>query len=122
MKSLDMTPFYQFSAKGLRSPSGFKKHVDHAVSEILEALGNETDLHVHIEPEAKSRGLFTLTMSADVSGEPVTIKKTGRHIHALLKKSKKVLIKMSRHAKKGKNQARGLSSWQVNAMLSREAS
>lgn len=98
MKSLVLEPLYKFSSKGLRNHQSFKRHVDRAVREIYEIVGGEADIQIHVEPEVKSKGLFTLSISTDVSGKPVTVKKTGRKIYTLLKQTKKTVIKLFRRS------------------------
>ena len=98
MKSITIEPFYEFSSKGLRNPAGFKKHVDHAIREIFSVLGGDCDIQVHVEPEVKAKGLFTLSISAGIPGKPITVKKTGRRIFTLLKQAKKTVIGLSRRS------------------------
>lgn len=98
MSFATMEPFYEYSTKGLRNPEGFKQQVDRAVREIIEVIGSDADVQVHVEPEAKDKGLYTLSISADVLGRPVTVKKTGKRVYTLLKQAKKTLIRLFRRS------------------------
>ena len=98
MRSVALEPFYEFSAKGLRNPQSFRKHADHAVREIFEVSGGESDIQIHVEPEVKSKGLFTLSISTDVDGKPVTVKRTGRRVYTLLRQAKKTVVKLLRRS------------------------
>jgi hypothetical protein len=98
MKALIPEPFYEFSSKGLRNPGGFKRHADHAVREIFSVVGSDCDIQVHVEPEVKSKGLFTLSITANVPGQPIVVKKTGKRVYTLLKQAKKMVIKIFRRA------------------------
>lgn len=110
MKLVNFAPMYDFSARGLRNSSGFKRHVDHAVREIQEVVGSESGIYVHIEPEVK--GMFTLSISTDLLGKPITVKRTGKRIYTLLRQVKKTLIRIFRRSSLRRSRMKRIIHWE----------
>lgn len=84
---------YGFHVKDLLQTESLRQLADHAVKEIRSTYGWDTDVHISIEPEAKDKRLFSVSMSVFGLGEPVVIKKEGKHVMAVLKKVRKAVMR-----------------------------
>jgi len=80
---------YEFHAKDLMQTEAIKQFADHAVKEIKSTYGWNTDIQIHIEPEAKDKHLFSVSMSVFGLGEPIVAKKDGKDVMAVLRKVRK---------------------------------
>lgn len=69
-------PDYEFHVKDLTQTEALKKYADHAVKEIKSTYGWDTDVQIHIEPEAKDKRLFSVSMCVFGMGEPILVQKT----------------------------------------------
>lgn len=84
---------YEFHAKDLSQTDALKQYADHAVKEIKSTYGWDTDVQVNIEPEAKDKHLFSVSMSVFGLSEPIVVRKDGKHIMAVLRKVRKVVMR-----------------------------
>ncbi len=84
---------YEFQAKDLTQTDAIKQYADHTVKEIKSVSGWETDVQIHIEPEAKNKRLISGSMSVYGLGEPIILKKEGKNVMAVLKKVRKGVLR-----------------------------
>lgn len=84
---------YEFHAKDLSQTDALKQYADHAVKEIKSTYSWDTDVQVTIEPEAKDKHLFSVSMSVFGLGEPIVVKKEGKHILSILRKVRKTVMR-----------------------------
>lgn len=84
---------YEFHAKDLSQIDALRQIADHTVKEIKSTAGWDTDVQVNIEPEAKDKKLFSVSMSVFGLGEPVVVKKSGKHVMALIRKVRKGVLR-----------------------------
>jgi ribosome-associated translation inhibitor RaiA len=84
---------YEFHAKDLSQPEALKQYADHAVREIKSTYGWDSYVQINIEPEAKDKHLFSVSMSVFGLSEPIVVKKTGKHVLAILKKVRKIALR-----------------------------
>ncbi len=75
---------YEFHAKDLAQTKAIKKYADHAVQEIETTYGWDADVQINIWPEVKDRGLFAVSMIVYGIGEPIVVRKDGKHVIAVL--------------------------------------
>jgi len=87
---------YEFHAKELSQTDALKQYADHAVKEIKSTYGWDTDVHISIEPEAKDKHLFSVSMSVFGLGEPVVVKKDGKQVMSILRKVRKAVMRQIR--------------------------
>ena len=73
-------------------PRPLRQVSDHAVKEIKSTLGWDTDVEVTIEPETKNKHVFSVCMSVFGAAEPVVGKMEGKHVLAVLKKVRKIVL------------------------------
>jgi ribosome-associated translation inhibitor RaiA len=84
---------YEFHAKDLSQTEALKQFADHAVKEIKTRYGWDTDVQVLIEPEAKDKHLYSVSMSVFGLGESVVAKKEGKHVLAVLRKVRRLVMR-----------------------------
>lgn len=84
---------YEFHARELTQTEALKQYADHAVKEIKSTYSWDTDIQINIEPEAKDKHLFSVSMSVFGLGEPIVIKKDGKHVMAVLRKVRKAVMR-----------------------------
>ena len=84
---------YEFHAKELTQTEALKQCADHAVREIKTALGWDADVQVNIEPEVKDKRLFSVSIGVFGIGNPLVIKKEGKHALAVLRKVRKAVLR-----------------------------
>lgn len=84
---------YEFHVRDLAHTEALKKYADHAVKEIKSTYGWDTDVQINIEPEAKDKHLFSVSMSVFGLTDPVIIKKNGKQVMSVLRKVKKAVIR-----------------------------
>lgn len=84
---------YEFHAKDLTQAESLKQYADHAVKEIKSTYGWDTYIQINIEPEAKDKHLFSVSMSVFGLSEPVVIKKDGKHVLSVLRKVRKAVMR-----------------------------
>lgn len=84
---------YQFHKRDLFQTEALKQYSDHAVKEIKSTYGWDTDVQINIEPEAKDKSLFSVSMSVFGLSEPVIIKKNGKQILSVLRKVRKAVMR-----------------------------
>ncbi|HWU43160.1 MAG TPA: HPF/RaiA family ribosome-associated protein [Bdellovibrio sp.] len=87
---------YEFHAKELTQTEALKQYADHAVKEIKTTYGWDTDVQINIEPEAKNKHLFSVSMSVLGLGEPVVVKKDGKQVMSILRKVRKAVMRQIR--------------------------
>ncbi|MGZ3745057.1 MAG: hypothetical protein ACXVBQ_14435 [Pseudobdellovibrionaceae bacterium] len=83
----------EFHAKDIIQTEALKQYTDHAVKEIQSTYGWDTEVQVKIEPEAKDKNLFYVSMSVFGLSEPIIIKKDGKHLMATLRKVRKAVMR-----------------------------
>lgn len=84
---------YEFHARELTQTESLRQFADHAVKEIKCLAGWDVDVQVNIEPEAKNKRLFAVSMSVSGLGAPIVIKKDGKHVLAVLRKVRKAVLR-----------------------------
>lgn len=93
MDFYDKELVYEFHAKDLIQTEALKQYAQHAVKEIKTTYGWDTDVQIHIEPIAKDKHLFSVSMSVFGLAEPVFVKKDGKQVMSLLKKVRKSVMR-----------------------------
>ncbi|MBO9666527.1 MAG: hypothetical protein J7501_06895 [Bdellovibrio sp.] len=63
---------YEFHARELLQQDALKQYADHAVKDIKSHYGWDTDVQINIEPEAKDKKLFSVSMSVFGLAEPTS--------------------------------------------------
>ncbi len=89
---------YELHAKDLTQIEALKQYADHAVKEIKFTYGWDTDVQINIEPEAKDKHLFAVTMSVYGLDEPILVRKDGKHVMAVLRKVRKAVMRQIHRA------------------------
>jgi ribosome-associated translation inhibitor RaiA len=84
---------YEFHARDLTQTEALKQCADHAVKEIKSTYGWDTDVQINIEPEAKDKHLFSVSMSVFGLNEPVIVKKDGKQVLSVLRKVRKAVMR-----------------------------
>lgn len=84
---------YEFHAKDLSQTEPLKQYADHAVKEIKSTYGWDTDVQINIEPEAKDKHLFSVSMSVFGLSQPIVVKKDGKDVMATLRKVRKAVVR-----------------------------
>ncbi|MGE0634315.1 MAG: hypothetical protein AB7O96_18010 [Pseudobdellovibrionaceae bacterium] len=84
---------YEFHARELTQTEALKQYADHVVKEIKSTYGWDTDVQINIEPEAKDKHLFSVSMGVFGLDEPIVVKKDGKHVMAVLRKVRKAVIR-----------------------------
>lgn len=84
---------YEFHVKDLLHVDALKQYADHTVKEIKSTVGWDTDVQINIEPEAKDKHLFMVSMSVFGLGKPIVARKDGKHPLAILRKVRKAVLR-----------------------------
>lgn len=84
---------YEFHAKDLTQTDALKQYADHAVKEIKSTTGWDSYIQINIEPVAKDKRLFSVSMSVFGLDEPIIVKKDGKHVLAVLRKVRKAVLR-----------------------------
>lgn len=84
---------YEFNARDLKQTEALRQYADHAVKEIKSTYGWDTDVQIQIEPEAKDKRLYSVSMNVLGLGEPVFTQKSGKHVMAVLRKVRKAAMR-----------------------------
>ena len=84
---------YEFHAKDTSHTEALKRYTDHAVKEIKSNFGWDTYIQVNIEPEAKDKHLFSVSMSVFGLQQPIVVKKAGKHVLSILRKVRKTVMR-----------------------------
>lgn len=84
---------YEFHVKGLTETDALKQLADHAVKEIKATTDWDTEVQIIVEPEAKDKRLFTVSMTVFGLQEPVIVKKDGKNVLAVFRKVKKTVLR-----------------------------
>lgn len=87
---------YEFHVRDLTQTEALKQYADHAVKEIKANYGWDADVQVSIEPEAKDRRIFSVSMSVFGMGEPILVKKNGKNVMSVLRKVRKTVLRQIR--------------------------
>lgn len=111
MTLLNQELMYEFQAKDLTQTEAVKQYADHIVKEIKSQSGWDTDVQIHIEPEAKDKHLFSVSMSVFGLGEPIVISKEGRNVMAVLRKVRKGILRQVRGLSKKRISYRRKQFW-----------
>ena len=77
----------------LSQTQALKQYSDHAVKEIKSTYGWNTEVRVNIEPEAKDKSLYAVSMSVFGLTEPIFVKKDGKRALAVLRKVRKAVLR-----------------------------
>lgn len=93
MNLIDQNLMYEFHIRDLSHTEALKQYADHAVKEIKDLVGWDTDVHINIEPEAKDKHLFSVSMSVLGLHEPIVAKKEGKQVLAVLRKVRKAVLR-----------------------------
>lgn len=111
MNFLNQELMYEFQAKDLTQTEAVKQYADHIVKEIKSQSGWDTDVQIHIEPEAKDKHLFTVSMSVYGLGEPIVISKEGKNVMAVLRKVRKGILRQVHRISKKRVSYRRKQFW-----------
>lgn len=84
---------YEFHARDMTQTEALKQYADHSVKEIKSTYGWDTDIQINMEPEVKDKQLFSVSMSVFGLGEPIVVKKDGKHVMAVLRKVRKAVMR-----------------------------
>ena len=84
---------YEFQTKDVAHSEALKQYADHVVKEIKSTCGWDTDVKINIEPEAKDKHLFSVSLSVFGPGSPIVVKKDGKQVLAVLRKVRKAVIR-----------------------------
>lgn len=93
MAQFDQNLMYEFHAADLTNMEAIRMYADHAVREIKAAVGWDTDIQVKIEPEAKDKHLFSVSMSVFGLRDSIVICKQGKQVMSVLRKVRKAVIR-----------------------------
>ena len=93
MKLFNQQFLYEFHIKDLSQTEALKQYADHAVKEIKSTYGWDTNVQINIEPEAKDKHLFSVSMSVFGLGEPIVVQKDGKHVMGILRKVRKAVLR-----------------------------
>ncbi|HEY8270041.1 MAG TPA: HPF/RaiA family ribosome-associated protein, partial [Pseudobdellovibrionaceae bacterium] len=84
---------YEFHIRELTQTEALKQYSDHAVKEIKSIYGWDSEVQVKIEPEAKDKHLFSVSISVFGLGQAIVVKKSGKHVMAALRKVRKAVMR-----------------------------
>lgn len=84
---------YELHTKELSHTETLKQYTDHVVKEIKLTYGWDTDIHINIEPKVKDKHIFSVSMTVYGLGQPIIVKKDGKHVLPILRKVKKAVIR-----------------------------
>lgn len=93
MSNLNPELMYEFHVKELSQVEALKQYSDHVVKEIKSTTGWDTDVHINIEPTAKDKHLFCVSMNIFGLGHPIVVKKDGKNVMAVLRKVRKTVLR-----------------------------
>jgi hypothetical protein len=93
MELINQELMYEFHARDLTQTEALKQYAYHAVKEIKSTTCWDSYIQINIEPEAKDKHLFSVSMSVFGLGDPVVVKKSGKHALAVLRKVRKVVLR-----------------------------
>lgn len=91
---------YEFQAKDLGQTESIRQYTDHMVKEIKVVSGWDADVHVHLEPVAKDKRLFSVSMSVYGLGEPIVVRKEGKNVMTVLRKVRRAIMRQVYRVKK----------------------
>lgn len=111
---------YEFHAKDLSQTEPLKQYADHAVKEIKSTYGWDTDVQINIEPEAKDKHLFSVSMSVFGLSEPIVVQKDGKHVMATLRKVRKTVMRQIHRLSEKKVSARRKHFFKEHSSFKRE--
>ena len=66
---------------------------DHAVKEIKSTAGWNADVYVNIEPEARDKRLYSVSMAVSGLSDPIFVRKDSRNLLAALRKVRKAVVR-----------------------------
>lgn len=84
---------YEFHTKDLTQTEALKQYADHAVKEIKTTYGWDTEVQINIEPEAKDKRLFSVSMTVFGLSEPIIIQKEGKQVMSVLRKVRTAVMR-----------------------------
>lgn len=87
---------YEFHAKELTQTEALKQYADHTVREIKSALSWEADVQVSIEPVAKDKRLYSVSIGVFGFGNSIVVKKDGKRVLAVLRKVRRAVLRQIR--------------------------
>lgn len=91
---IDQHLMYEFHAKDLSQTEALKQFSDHVVKEIKSTTDWDCDVQITIEPVAKDKKLFSVSMSLFGLGyHPIVVKKEGKDPMGLLRKVRKTVLR-----------------------------
>lgn len=84
---------YGINIKGLTETDALKQLAEHMVKEIKSTTNLDTEIQITVEPEAKNKRIFSVSMSVLGLQDPVFVKKDGKNVFAVFKKAKKTVLR-----------------------------
>lgn len=93
---------YEFQAKEMVQTESLKQFANHAVREIVAAAGRDADVQVHVEPEVKDKRLFSVSIGVFGVGDPIVVRKEGKHVLGVLRRVRKAVLRKIHNATKRK--------------------
>lgn len=93
MSNLNPELTYEFHVRELSQVEALKQYSDHVVKEIKSTTGWDADVHITIEPTAKDKHLFSVSMNVFGLGQPIVVKKEGKNVMAVLRKVRKAALR-----------------------------
>ena len=84
---------YELHTKDLAQTEGLRQYADHAVKEIKSTCGWDTDVQIWVEPEVKSRRLYSVSMNVTGLEEPILVHKNGKNILPVFRKVRKAVMR-----------------------------
>ncbi len=84
---------YEFHARDLGQTEALRRYADHAVKEIKSICGWDADVQINIEPEAKGKRIFSVSMIVFGLGEPIIVRKDGKQVLPVLRKVRKAVMR-----------------------------
>jgi ribosome-associated translation inhibitor RaiA len=84
---------YELHVKDLFETEALKQLADHTVKEIKSTTDWDTEVQITVEPEAKDKKLFSVSMSVYGLHEPVVVRKEGKNVLAVFRKVKKTALR-----------------------------
>lgn len=93
MDLIDQELMYEFHAKDLTQTEALKQYADHVVKEIKSTTDWDSDVQINIEPVAKDKKLYSVSMSVFGLGHPIVVKKDGKDVMGVLRKVRKTVLR-----------------------------
>lgn len=84
---------YEFHVRDLTETEALKQLADHAVKVIKSTTDCDTEVQIIVEPEAKEKRLFAVSMSVFGLQEPVIVRKDGKNALSVFRKVKKAVLR-----------------------------